>query len=417
MIKNVKRVIIIIMICTVLAFTLMSCGVDESVQTVQNMVDTEPETGDAKSQAGTEQTLTEQPEETKPENDSEMPQEALTETQEASEQTQEVSEQTQVHTPQAVSVTVSATGDCTLGNNQEQSYSGSFNYYYDTYGQDYFFDGVRDIFASDDFTLINLECVLTDETEKVEKAWNLKGKPEYAGIMTGSSVEACSLGNNHTLDYGQQSLIDTQNVLDEAGIVYGYNDIIGTYTTDEGITIGVVSANLLSQNADREEYIKNGIENLKEQGVSLIIACCHWGIEREYYPNDYQVNTAHKIIDWGADLLIGNHPHVLQGMELYNGKVICYSLGNFCFGGNKNPTDKNTAIYQQTFNFLDGQLQPDINACIIPCTLSSTQSANDFQPTVAENGKKQEIIDLMNTYSQNYSNIGFYEDGKLYVRE
>ena len=120
MIKNVKRVIIIIMICTVLAFTLMSCGVDESVQTVQNMVDTEPETGDAKSQAGTEQTLTEQPEETKPENESEMPQEALTETQEASEQRQEVSEQTQVHTPQAVSVTVSATGDCTLGNNQEQ---------------------------------------------------------------------------------------------------------------------------------------------------------------------------------------------------------------------------------------------------------------------------------------------------------
>ena len=79
MIKNVKRVIIIIMICTVLAFTLVSCGVDESVQTVQNMVDTEPETGNAKSQAGTEQTLTEQPEETKPENESEMPQEALTE--------------------------------------------------------------------------------------------------------------------------------------------------------------------------------------------------------------------------------------------------------------------------------------------------------------------------------------------------
>ena len=77
-------------------------------------MDTEPETGNAKSQAGTEQTLTEKPEETKPENESEMPQEALTETQEASEQTQEVSEQTQVHTPQAVSVTVSATGDCTL---------------------------------------------------------------------------------------------------------------------------------------------------------------------------------------------------------------------------------------------------------------------------------------------------------------
>lgn len=400
MIKNVKRVTIIIMICTVLAFTLMSCGVDKSVETVQNMVDTEPETGNAKSQAGTEQTLTEQQEETKPENESKMPQEALTETQEASEQTQEVSEQTQVYTPQAVSVTVSATGDCTLGNNQEQSYSGSFNYYYDTYGQDYFFDGVRDIFASDDFTVINLECVLTDETEKVEKAWNLKGKPEYAGIMTGSSVEACSLGNNHTLDYGQQSLIDTQNVLDEAGIVYGYNDIIGTYTTDEGITIGVVSANLLSQNADREEYIKNGIENLKEQGVSLIIACCHWGIEREYYPNDYQVNTAHKIIDWGADLLIGNHPHVLQGMELYNGKVICYSLGNFCFGGNSNPEDTDSMIVQQTFTIKNGKLTKSSKLKIIPCSITSSSGYNDYCPAPLTGSEKKRVLKKVEKYSE-----------------
>lgn len=60
------------------------------------------------------------------------------------------------------------------------------------------------------------------------------------------------------------------------------------------------------------------------------------------------------MIDWGADLLVGTHPHVLQGMELYNGKMICYSLGNFCFGGNRNPKDKDTAIYEQTFTFCDG---------------------------------------------------------------
>ena len=119
--------------------------------------------------------------------------------------------------PQMSTIVITATGDCTLGNNQEQSYDGSFNSYYDSKGQDYFFGGVRDIFEADDMTLINLECVLSDATERVEKRWNLKGKPEYIGIMTGSSIEACSLGNNHTYDYGQAGLDDTRNVLDNAG--------------------------------------------------------------------------------------------------------------------------------------------------------------------------------------------------------
>ncbi len=80
--------------------------------------------------------------------------------------------------PQMSTIVITATGDCTLGNNQEQSYDGSFNSYYDSKGQDYFFGGVRDIFEADDMTLINLECVLSDATERVEKRWNLKGKPE-----------------------------------------------------------------------------------------------------------------------------------------------------------------------------------------------------------------------------------------------
>lgn len=246
--------------------------------------------------------------------------------------------------PQMSTIVITATGDCTLGNNQEQSYDGSFNSYYDSKGQDYFFGGVRDIFEADDMTLINLECVLSDATERVEKRWNLKGKPEYIGIMTGSSIEACSLGNNHTYDYGQQGLDDTRNVLDNAGIVYGFNDHTGIYETADGTRIGIVSVSLLSQNGDREAYIQNGIAQLRNQGAAIVIACCHWGIEGDHYPNDYQQAAAHRIIDWGADLVVGNHPHVLQGMEVYNGKMICYSLGNFCFGGNKNPADKNTAI-------------------------------------------------------------------------
>ena len=274
---------------------------------------------------------------------------------------------------------------------------------------------VRDIFEKDDFTLVNLECVLTESTDRVEKTWNLKGKPEYVGIMTGSSVEGCSLGNNHTLDYGPQSLTDTENVLDQAGIVYGYNEHVATYTTESGIVIGIVSANLLAQTQERANYIRDGITKLREEGTDLVIACCHWGIEGDHYPNDYQKTTAHQIIDWGADAVIGNHPHVLQGVELYEGKMICYSLGNFCFGGNRNPQVKDTAIFQQTFTFVDGELQNNISAKMIPCTISSTNSVNDFQPTVASGERKATIIEELNEYSKPYSELQLDAEGTLYL--
>lgn len=315
--------------------------------------------------------------------------------------------------PVVRTVTITAVGDCTLGATQTHGYEGSFHEYYDNYGEEYFFAGVREVFESDDLTLVNLECVLTTSEDRVEKEWNLKGRPEYTGILTSSSVEACSLGNNHTQDYGEISLIDTENALEEAGVVYGYNDHVGLYTTEDGVTIGIVSANLLSQSQEYEDYIQNGIAQLREQGAELIVACCHWGIEREYYPTEYQQETAHKIIDWGADLVIGNHPHVLQGIEMYDGKVICYSLGNFCFGGNRNPSDKETMIYQQTFTFVDGVLQPDVTAQIIPCRLSSITSRNDFQPTILTGEEKQEVIEHVNAYSAPYGDVYADEEGRL----
>lgn len=327
-------------------------------------------------------------------------------------------EETQIEEPpQVQNITITATGDCTLGAAQIHSYEGSFHAYYDKYGEDYFFEGVRDIFSKDDFTLINLECVLTESDNRVEKTYNLKGRPEYVGIMTSGSVEGCSLGNNHSRDYGEESLADTEKNLDGANIIYGYNEHTSVYPTKTGEKIGVVSASLLSQSAEMENYIRDGIAQLREQGADIIIACCHWGIEREYYPNAYQKETAHQIIDWGADLVIGSHPHVLQGMEYYNGKMICYSLGNFCFGGNKNPSDKNTAIFQQTFHFIDGQLQKDLDARIIPCTVSSAKGYNDYQPTVAEGEKQQEILQKMKDYSSPYGELDIDEDGSLSVTE
>lgn len=314
-------------------------------------------------------------------------------------------------------VTITATGDCSLGSLQTHGYAGSFHEYYDTNGEEYFFADVKAVFENDDFTLVNLEGALTESTNRVEKEFSIKGKPEYTKIMTSSSVEGCSLGNNHTRDYGESGLNDTIAAVQSAGLVYGYNDQVGMYTTEEGILIGVVSASLLSGSEVCENYIGDGIANLKQQGADIVIAACHWGIEKEHYATEYQQNMAHKVIDWGADVVIGNHPHVLQGIETYNGKVICYSLGNFSFGGNRNPADKNTMIYQQTFTFVDGVLQEQLDAKIIPCTISSSDSRNDFQPNIAEGERKTAILALVNEYSKTYSNTSFDENGRLVLGE
>ena len=100
--------------------------------------------------------------------------------------------------------------------------------------------------------------------------------------------------------------------------------------------------------------------------------------------------------------MIGHHPHVLQGIDQYQGKYIIYSLGNFCFGGNRNPADKDTMIFQQTFTFSkEGKAQPG-EARVIPCSVSSVSSRNNFQPTPLEGEDYDRVLGLINEYSRDY---------------
>lgn len=317
--------------------------------------------------------------------------------------------------PVVSTFTLTATGDCTLARSYTHGYSGSFTEYYDKYGEAYFFANFKEIFEQDDMTLINLECVFSDSNDRVDKAFNFKGDLTYTGILTSGSIESCSLGNNHIVDYGAQGAADTQAVLDEAGVTYAYNEHVGYYVTEDGLKIAIISTCVLT--TDREVYLTEGIQEAKDNDADLIIACCHWGIEGDHYPTDYQRNLGHRLIDAGADLVVGNHPHVLQGIEEYNGKIIIYSLGNFSFGGNRNPADKNTAVYQQTFTFVDGVLQNDINAKIIPSRLSGHDSYNDYQPKIAQGEQASVIISRMNQYSEAYSDVYFDETGTLMFKE
>ena len=197
--------------------------------------------------------------------------------------------------------------------------------------------------------------------------------------------------------------------------------LCGGYYEVSGIKIGWVSVNALSSASQVEKYVTDGINKLKEDNVDLILACCHWGIERDHYPTGYQKELGKKCIDLGADLVIGHHPHVLQGIDQYKGKLIIYSLGNFSFGANKNPSDKDTMIFQQTFNFAkittgDGEVTitklDDTDAKIIPCSISSVSSRNDYCPTPQTGDKGQRIINRVNTYSENFG-VSANENGEL----
>lgn len=312
-----------------------------------------------------------------------------------------------------ITIVISAAGDVTLGNYFEQEYSYSFCQTYEQVeDKGYFFENVYDIFADDDMTIVNLEGPLTTSEDMREgQVYSIKGAPEYVNLLNYGNIEAVSMGNNHMLDYGTQGCRDTVDALEQAGVVYGYDSNLGIYET-KGIRIGYVSVNEVSKGALVEKTLEEGIRLLQEDGVDLILACCHWGIEREYYPEEYQQILGRKCIDWGADLVIGHHPHVLQGIEEYQGKYIIYSLGNFCFGANRNPTDKDTMIFRQTFTFVDGQKAEDADIQVIPCSVSSIASRNDFKPTPAQGADAVRIIERINEYSVDYG-VQFDEDGFL----
>lgn len=316
-------------------------------------------------------------------------------------------------TSDTVTITISAAGDVTLGTHQEQDYWYSFRQAYDqAENESYFFANVYDIFSTDDMTLVNLEGPLTLAGEAREgQVYSIKGDPEYVNILTAGSVEAVSMGNNHTLDYQQQGREDTIRAVEEAGIIYAWEKTVGIYEV-KGINIGMISVNEVSQGYLVEDTIQKGIAELQEQGADLILVSCHWGVEREYYPEDYQKILGEKCIDWGADLVIGHHPHVLQGIDEYKGKFILYSLGNFCFGANRNPPDKDSMIFQQTFTFIDGEKQDDQEIRVIPCSVSSVPERNNFQPTPAVGEEKTRIISRINEFSLEFG-VQFDEDGYM----
>ena len=151
----------------------------------------------------------------------------------------------------------------------------------------------------------------------------------------------------------------------------------------KGIKVGLVGIYELYDHLEREQQLKDNIAKVKADGAQLIVVIFHWGNETETVPDSNQTTLGRIAIDEGADLVCGHHPHVLQGIETYKGRNIVYSLGNFCFGGNSSPSDMDTMIFQQTFTITSEGVQADNVTNIIPCSISSADGYNNYQPTPA----------------------------------
>ncbi|MDE3840238.1 capsular biosynthesis protein [Bacillus methanolicus] len=298
---------------------------------------------------------------------------------------------------QTTSITLSAAGDVTLGRDENYGYVNSFDDEAKRNGIRFFSKNIEPIFKNDDFTTVNLETTLTTSTRKAEKTFRFRGHPSYAKILTLSGIEAVNLANNHTYDYLQKGYEDTIANLKREGIGY-FDDKHQLLTTVKGVKIGAVGYKGWVDNSQVRKQILNDIRSLRKKGAKIVLVHFHWGDERSYIPNKTQKSLGRFAIDSGADLVVGHHPHVVQGIEEYKGKFIVYSLGNFMFGGNKNPADKDTFIFQQTFYVQNGQLTPRKEIHIIPCRISSVTTRNNYQPTPLAGREakrvKTKILDL-----------------------
>lgn len=293
-------------------------------------------------------------------------------------------------------ITLSFTGDMILATNKDTHYSGALREYAATRDPSYFLEKVRHIFEADDFTISNVENVFSDRAltpvyKDYSPAFWFIAPTANINILAGSGIEGAMIANNHIRDYGQEGYNDSVAAITNAGMQYGDASRI-MYFEKGGYVISVICSGMWG------EYQANNIINLMktaQQHSHYQVVIFHGGTEKIHEPEEWKRRAARKLVDNGADLVVGGHPHVLQPREVYNGVEIIYSIGNFCYGGHRYPENR-TVIYQMTLTVGKDMTLRSSSSNIIPCYVY-TGSINNFQPAIVDDETiKNRILDFMN---------------------
>lgn len=231
-----------------------------------------------------------------------------------------------------------------------------------------------------DIMMLNNEFAYsTRGTKTPDKSYTFRADPSRVNILHEMGVDIVSLANNHALDYGPDALMDTFATLDDAGIDYvGAGENLDRAKAPIYYEIGDKKIAYLASSRvifamdwyatdDRPGMVGTYdpaqlIESIEEASANsdYVVVYVHWGVERNHHPEKYQKSFAKAYIDAGADIVIGCHPHVMQGIEIYKGKPIAYSLGNYWFNASKRESGL-LKLYIDTDGSLRTQLLPAMN--------------------------------------------------------
>jgi poly-gamma-glutamate synthesis protein (capsule biosynthesis protein) len=268
----------------------------------------------------------------------------------------------------------------------------------------YPFQLIRETLAAADLTFANLECPVSDKGKEKGHLYSFRADPKVIEGLSGAGIDVVSVANNHMYDWGPDALLDTVRRLREAGIRpvgAGANDLEAHYPLL--IQVGHLRLAFLTYVQIQPQYAtaapgKPGVAWLEPERVladirfarplaDLVIVSPHWGVEYAPKPTRAQIDLAHRMIDAGADFIVGTHPHVVQPVEEYNGRWIAYSLGNFIFDQKARGTNRGLMLRVRIVEkriaevaWIPIAISPESQALLVP---------SEAEPAVAARRKRQ----------------------------
>ena len=293
-------------------------------------------------------------------------------------------------------IRVTFLGDCTLGG-EEKSRRNALGFVrrIEENGLDFPFRNLLPLTAADDLTVANLECVLSDRTlTKEEKKYNFMGPTEYTGILTAGDIDCVTIANNHSHDYGAQGYADTKEALEQAGIAWFGTDAPAIWQNEEGLRIGFIGVSY-SLTGSRYAAWQAQADRLKSLGCAAVITVMHAGTEYSYTPPDnHQKQIVDRVVPGGSCLVIGHHPHVVQGYTVKDGVPVVYSLGNCSFGGTTHAKDSDALAVQAVLAFREGELER-IDLHFYPISITSDDRYNNYSPRLLSGTEAERVLRKM----------------------